>query len=412
MVAVSIFRLILISLAISAGLFLNMVFSAKPLLAQTPTTDLTGYAWSSNVGWLSFNCSNDNSCAVSNYKVTKNNSTGLLSGYVWSPNIGWVSFNQSDLAGCPSLPCEAKLSNTNLTGWARALSAVGRTDGFNGWISLNTKGSALQDTVSYGPTLGGNNRLVGYAWGSNVIGWVEFGLNTSGTPGGPTGGGPGGPGPGPGPGVCLGGCPTTSPPSGVDLWITYEGQDYGRDTTNPELSTLLVSSGANLTVKYIKIGSIQCRGTNSLSGIPPQIQPSGENSFNFTNLSAGTYVFGVECQPDGGFGLRLIPRALAQIPLTDNFTVTVSPVNPPTTPAGACNYPNTNPPTPIEVGQTKTFYKKNLVGPEQNCSSVSRGFRCVSSGNPPSSSISPDPSTNENKAYKYTLCRSSQFEEF
>jgi len=55
--------------------------------------NLSGWAWSENYGWISFNCSNDSSCASSNYKVTVNQTTGDFDGYAWSQNLGWISFN-------------------------------------------------------------------------------------------------------------------------------------------------------------------------------------------------------------------------------------------------------------------------------------------------------------------------------
>lgn len=81
---------------------------------------LTGYIWSENIGWISLNCANNNSCATSNYKVA-NNSEGDLSGYAWGENIGWINFAPS-----------------------------------NGGVHINSSGE-----------------FSGYAWGEN-IGWIIF----------------------------------------------------------------------------------------------------------------------------------------------------------------------------------------------------------------------------------------------
>src|SRR3989344_3554235 len=84
--------------------------------------NLLGFAWSSNVGWISFNsenCDADNSgtsdgapagcppsgATIPNYGVNVDKTTGIASGYAWSSNVGWLSFNQSDLTGCPSGAC-------------------------------------------------------------------------------------------------------------------------------------------------------------------------------------------------------------------------------------------------------------------------------------------------------------------
>ena len=52
--------------------------------AASPSGPLTGYAWSSNIGWVQF------STGVAN-PVTAD-SSGNLTGYAWSSNIGWVQF--------------------------------------------------------------------------------------------------------------------------------------------------------------------------------------------------------------------------------------------------------------------------------------------------------------------------------
>ena len=114
---------------------------------------ITGYAWSETIGWISL--------SGTTYGLLIG-SGGLLNGYAWSENIGWVSANTSDLAGCPSAPCSATVSHGTLTGWLRAISADSSWDG---WISLN--GS------NYGVTLSGGS-FSGYAWGSDVPGWIDF----------------------------------------------------------------------------------------------------------------------------------------------------------------------------------------------------------------------------------------------
>ena len=138
-----------------------------------------GWAWSDNIGWISFNCDNPElaSCGTSNYGVNID-SSGNFSGYAWAgggenadgslaATIGWISFNSADLAGCPSLPCEAKLDlgTYEVSGWARAL-AFG--DGWEGWIKLR---GAWEDGVSFNTS---TNEFEGWAWGDDVIGWISF----------------------------------------------------------------------------------------------------------------------------------------------------------------------------------------------------------------------------------------------
>ena len=68
------------------------------VFAKDADGNLSGWAWSENFGWISFNCSTGGSdggniCASSNYKVTVNQTTGEFDGYAWSQNLGWISFN-------------------------------------------------------------------------------------------------------------------------------------------------------------------------------------------------------------------------------------------------------------------------------------------------------------------------------
>src|SRR2546421_530161 len=81
-------------------------------------------------------------------------STDNMSGWAWSSNIGWISFNnQNGGSGCSTVLAPASV-----------------TGGWDGWISL--KGTA-SDGSPYGVTLT-NNAFTGYAWGGPVVGWIQF----------------------------------------------------------------------------------------------------------------------------------------------------------------------------------------------------------------------------------------------
>ncbi len=125
---------------------------------------LSGYAWSDTIGWISFNCTNTATCGTSSYGVTVA-AGGAMSGYAWSDNIGWISFNPGDVLGCPSGTCSPTMNQTTgaVSGWAKALSGS-VVSGWDGWISLSGV------TVS-------NCAWGGYAWGSDVVGWINFGGN-------------------------------------------------------------------------------------------------------------------------------------------------------------------------------------------------------------------------------------------
>ena len=134
--------------------------------------NLSGYAWSDNIGWISF--------SGTNYGVTVD-SSGNLGNYAWSDNVGWISFNAADVQSCVTSygGTAGEMVAGRLQGWAKAVAAD--NNGWDGCISLS--GSS----PSYGPAVpGGINQtgtFDGYVWGSSVVGWISFNCNT----GGPTG---------------------------------------------------------------------------------------------------------------------------------------------------------------------------------------------------------------------------------
>jgi hypothetical protein len=137
--------------------------------SQTASRPITGYAWSSTIGWISLNCSTDaNGCATAagNWGLSVNTSNNIT-GYAWSDNVGWITTNAS---GCPSGTCTPAIINTGtntyaFSGWLKALSADNK--GWDGWISL----SGI--SPSYSVSANGCN-LAGNAWGSDVVGWIDF----------------------------------------------------------------------------------------------------------------------------------------------------------------------------------------------------------------------------------------------
>ena len=169
--------------------FLVIFFVFTPKTHATSSDKVYGYAWSSNTGWISFNnCVDPNNASTCNgqaYGVDYNSSTGLLSGYAWSENIGWIKFGglSSFPSGTGTTAANATLALTGanigkLTGWARACagtsagdcsSMTSRTDGWDGWVSLSGTGYG----VSFNATTG-NANTPSYAWGSDVVDWIDF----------------------------------------------------------------------------------------------------------------------------------------------------------------------------------------------------------------------------------------------
>ncbi|GEM_PF-3064022 len=126
-----------------AVLALVLAIGTFASFAQAGTSSLSGWGWSSNIGWVSFN-SNDNgtgpngvgkSSVAYSVKVsatTPNGSDGKFSDHAWSSNIGWISFNRAETGNPPSndivaLPAvtdpiaKVDMSTGAVTGWARAL---------------------------------------------------------------------------------------------------------------------------------------------------------------------------------------------------------------------------------------------------------------------------------------------------
>jgi len=170
--------------------------------AKAAPIDVAGWAWSENIGWISFNdlnCDVDGDetyegggegggatpapagCpiagAVIPYGVDLDSFSGDLSGYAWSNNIGWISFEPADIVGCPGV-CQPNLAGGVFSGWARALSNGG---GWDGWISLNCANSGGCAVSNYSVSLNASNDFEGWAWGDSVVGWISFNCTNEGS---------------------------------------------------------------------------------------------------------------------------------------------------------------------------------------------------------------------------------------
>lgn len=159
------------------------------LFGVTEFNNIRGWAWSENIGWVSFSCHNQDTCATNNYgahALTTSDLSdasfdfgydeGALVGHAWSESLGWISFNRSETGNPPqddpylSKNYTAKV-NTDGTvkGWARALSGIGETT-WDGWIKFS---GTTQDLNTYGVAFA-SGVFSGYAWGGEMIGWLRF----------------------------------------------------------------------------------------------------------------------------------------------------------------------------------------------------------------------------------------------
>lgn len=142
----------------------------------------TGYAWSENIGWVSFNSTDPGAGGGASYGVQIDPATGNFSGYAWSENIGWISFNRADTGNPPAPPFNggsgpiAKYnSNTGvLTGWMWVLANGG---GWDGWIRFCDSGVANCSGADQIAKIV-NGDWHGWAWSSSGvgtgIGWLSL----------------------------------------------------------------------------------------------------------------------------------------------------------------------------------------------------------------------------------------------
>lgn len=128
------------------------------------------------------------------YGVEIDITTGALSGYAWSDNIGWISFEPVSVVGCPDTsfipdpipgsPCQAYINLTDgkVYGWARACSVFdsgcsgavtsGNLGGWSGWIKFDGSDPLYE---SYLDSVPNPSEFRKWAWGDNVvIGWVSL----------------------------------------------------------------------------------------------------------------------------------------------------------------------------------------------------------------------------------------------
>lgn len=103
-----VFLLVLIAVAF------NFFYKRDRVIVYAGTGDnVSGFAWSENIGWISFNSTDCDqaggfytgtpvgcpSAQVFDYGVNIDTATGNFSGYAWSENIGWISFNRKTCNG-------------------------------------------------------------------------------------------------------------------------------------------------------------------------------------------------------------------------------------------------------------------------------------------------------------------------
>lgn len=240
-----------------------------PATAHASGNAITGYAWSDSMGWISFSGTAADS---SPYGVTVD-AGGILSGYAWSDNIGWITFNANACGAQPTMTAGA------LSGFAKAIGADAQ--GWDGCISLSGASPA------YGPTLSGTT-FVGYAWGSDVVGWLSFsGTAADSSPYAVTYGGTGGP-------TCTLSVSPNPAATGSPISLNYT------TTNSPTTGTIKDAGGATIT-----------NGATSPSGAVGATAPA----------SAGSYVYTMTVtSPSGSGSCSTSPALSAQVDVCQDIT--------------------------------------------------------------------------------------------
>ena len=160
----------LFAIAIFAVLFGQGFLSLVTVEGQSGSPrPLSGYAWDSNMGWISFR--------GVGYGVESFGDD--LQGYAWSSNAGWIRFDKGVLGVPPGGGASGvKLTGNQVTGWARAclvfengcsgiLRPSSETGGWDGWISMSGG--------TYGVTYDSNTgQFANFAWGDTNLGWIDF----------------------------------------------------------------------------------------------------------------------------------------------------------------------------------------------------------------------------------------------
>jgi len=145
--------LIVLIFSISFGSFLY--FTHKTQAQSTPSV-VSGTATITNMGYIIyFSGPNANGGSVQYDSLT-----GGMTGYAWSPEYGWIHF-------------------TGTTGIALSLQNPNDTENIewaNGLIKLNGNDGGIGGNISYSVSF---DPITGlsvnhWAWGGNVIGWVDF----------------------------------------------------------------------------------------------------------------------------------------------------------------------------------------------------------------------------------------------
>jgi len=287
--------------------------------AASPSGPLTGYAWSSNIGWVQF------STGVAN-PVTAD-SSGNLTGYAWSSNIGWVQFG--GLSSFPTNGTAAGNATVNFStgavnGWAKALSADG--NGWDGWIELS---GANHPSPGSGVTMDPSTGIFsGYAWGATNVGWLQFNPTLTVTQN-----------------VNCVGCANNTPSSALVVTLTANNQLSLLGTNAVATGTAVTLNwtiqNASTTKSCTSTGQWGSIDTSSINTVKPSVSGSGQITFGTADvtgtISGGAYTSNNSTDSPHIFTITCDP-AIGSTQVSSSVSIDVAQFNSPPggLPAGAC----------------------------------------------------------------------------
>jgi hypothetical protein len=318
-----------LSLAIVAIVVVVLVGGQFVAHGQDTSASMSGWNWSSNIGWGSASSTQSGADGGGPYGLQVVNS-GNITGYIWTSNIGWIKFGGlagQSVGGMTTSDANVNITTGVVTGWARACggtasgncsSMASRTDGWDGWIELSGA-NHLSSSAGGGVFLSTSTKAFsGYAWGSDVVGWMDF----SGIV------------------LCSGGTCGTPPPTNT-LSLTCSGNPSSLPSPGQVIFTATASGG---TTPYYWNGSLT-QGINSTS--------TTVSNYTGANGSAPTFTV----------------HDSSPTPITGSISSCSIPVT--TCPGGSCGGPTvscslSNPPSTTfssSIGGSITVSSSNISNP-------------------------------------------------
>lgn len=144
--------------------FLFLKPEAQAVTSGGVTSPVSGAAIITNMGYpIYFLGSNGGTSGNILYNVQYNPVNGF-SGYGWSPQYGWIQFSGTTATALSLVGGYLNQNDNEVPEWA------------NGLIKLNGSTGGTSGNISYSVTFDATtgNAINHWAWGGNVIGWIDF----------------------------------------------------------------------------------------------------------------------------------------------------------------------------------------------------------------------------------------------